>query len=94
MSPKFKLNRVALALALASTAATSAYAQSLDMPNEADQEVVELDQIFVTASGVGVNIKDAPASVSVITNEELQRKPVSSIAEVLGRVMAACTTVV
>ena len=84
MSPNFKLNRISLAIALASAAATSAYAQSLDMPNEADQEVVELDQIFVTASGVGVNVKDAPASVSVITNEELQKKPISSIAEALG----------
>lgn len=84
MSPNFKLNRVALAIALASTAATSAYAQSLDMPNEANQEVVELDQIFVTASGVGVDVRDAPASVSVITSEELLKKPISSIAEALG----------
>ena len=85
MSPNFKLNRIALAIALASTAATSAYAQQLDMPNEANQDVVELDQIFVTASGVGVDVRDAPASVSVITNEELMKKPASTIAEALGR---------
>jgi outer membrane receptor for ferrienterochelin and colicins len=84
MSPSFKLNRVALAIALASTAATTAYAQSLDIPNEASQEVVELDQIFVTASGVGIDVRDAPASVSVITNEELQKKPISTIAEAIG----------
>ncbi|NLA50556.1 MAG: TonB-dependent receptor [Alcaligenaceae bacterium] len=85
MPPNFKLNRVALAIALASTAATSAYAQSLDISNDANQEVVELDNIFVTASGVGVNVNDAPASVSVITNQELLDRPASTIADALGR---------
>ncbi|ELC00612.1 colicin I receptor [Escherichia coli KTE3] len=34
------------------------------------------ETMVVTASSVEQNLKDAPASISVITQEDLQRKPV------------------
>lgn len=84
MVPPFKLNQLARAIVLASVA-TSSYAQSTGIANAQDSNVAELDTVFVTASSVGVDIQDAPASVSVITREELDRAPVNSIAEVLGK---------
>ncbi|VFR48002.1 TonB-dependent receptor; Outer membrane receptor for ferrienterochelin and colicins [plant metagenome] len=83
MTPSFKLTRLASALLLAS-AATSIHAAQADT-NEGDARAVgALDTVFVTASSVATDIRDAPASVNVITREELDKKPVSSIAEVLG----------
>lgn len=82
MIPPFKLNQIARAIILAGVATTSSYAQGVT--GGGGQNVSELDTIFVTATSVGVDIKDAPASVSVITREELDRAPVNSIAEVLG----------
>ncbi|RSC91551.1 hypothetical protein EGT39_24345 [Escherichia coli] len=34
------------------------------------------------------NLKDAPASISVITQEDLQRKPVQNLKDVLKEVLA------
>ncbi|BAT44250.1 ferric iron-catecholate outer membrane transporter [Escherichia albertii] len=39
--------------------------------------------MVVTASSVEQNLKDAPASISVITQEDLQRKPVQNLKDVL-----------
>ncbi|KDX53179.1 colicin I receptor domain protein [Escherichia coli 2-177-06_S4_C1] len=36
------------------------------------------ETMVVTASSVEQNLKDAPASISVITQEDLQRKPVQN----------------
>uniref|UniRef100_UPI00144426A5 TonB-dependent receptor plug domain-containing protein n=1 Tax=Acinetobacter indicus TaxID=756892 RepID=UPI00144426A5 len=40
--------------------------------------------IVVTASGTEVNVKDAPASISVVASGDTQRQPFNSIAEVLS----------
>ncbi len=37
------------------------------------------ETMVVTASSVEQNLKDAPASISVITQEDLQRKPVQNL---------------
>ncbi|PKH24340.1 catecholate siderophore receptor CirA [Enterobacterales bacterium CwR94] len=39
--------------------------------------------LVVTASAVEVNLKDAPASISVVTAEEIKRKPVQNLKDVL-----------
>lgn len=39
------------------------------------EETIELESVVVTAAGYEQKIKDAPASISVITREELDRKP-------------------
>ncbi|MEG5549532.1 catecholate siderophore receptor CirA [Enterobacter wuhouensis] len=41
------------------------------------------DTMVVTASATEQNLKDAPASISVITQEDLQRKPVQNLKDVL-----------
>ncbi|KLJ01154.1 TonB-dependent receptor [Luteimonas sp. FCS-9] len=46
----------------------------------------EFDTVVVTATGVQQWIRDAPASISVITREEIERKPVSSIGQLLSTV--------
>ncbi|MGM0825989.1 MAG: TonB-dependent receptor domain-containing protein [Pseudomonadota bacterium] len=60
----------AVALAMSSTAA---YAQQND----------QLDNIVVSASGFEQAMVDAPASISVVSREELERKRVTSIADAL-----------
>ncbi|GAB3051527.1 TonB-dependent receptor domain-containing protein [Stenotrophomonas tumulicola] len=46
----------------------------------------ELDRIVVTASASPVSLADAPASITVIDREELEKQPLVSISEVLSRV--------
>jgi len=46
----------------------------------------DFDAVVVTATGVEQWIKDAPASISVITREEIERKPVSSIGQLLSTI--------
>ena len=45
-----------------------------------------LSTVVVTASGTAVDIKEAPASISVITREDIERKPVTSIGELLSTI--------
>ena len=44
------------------------------------------DTMVVTASANEINLQDAPASISVITHEEIKRKPVQNLREVLREV--------
>lgn len=54
---------------------------------EGDSEVDETEeQMVVTASAVAQSLKDAPASISVITHEDLEKKPVQNLKEVLREV--------
>lgn len=66
----------------------AAAAASAQTPSAADQasDVVEVDQLVVTASAFERKIVDAPASVSVISREALQTKRFSSLAEALADV--------
>ncbi|MGF0241016.1 TonB-dependent receptor domain-containing protein [Rhodococcus sp. IEGM1300] len=50
------------------------------------RNVTELDTSFVTASGGATDLRDAPASVSVITREEIERQPVYDLNALLRRV--------
>ena len=73
MNPfRFKL----LAVAIASTA-------SIASANDAS---IRLDDLVVSASGFEQKITDAPASISVVTREELERKRFSNLAEALSDV--------
>lgn len=49
-------------------------------------DIKKMDAVVVTATGAQQWIKDAPASISVITREEIERKPVSSIAQLLSTI--------
>ena len=64
---------------LGAFAAPSLIANTETAPNQAQQ----LSTIVVSAAGYEQKITDAPASISVITAEELQKKGVTSIADAL-----------
>ncbi|MEG0819200.1 MAG: TonB-dependent receptor plug domain-containing protein, partial [Brevundimonas sp.] len=51
----------------------------------AEPQATTVSDIIVTASATGVDVRDAPASVSVITREEIERQPIQSLGELLGR---------
>ena len=82
-------------LAVSVLSSMMAFAHAAEMTNEESKpldksdETVKLETIVVTASGSGVNVKDAPASISVITAEEIAKRPVSSIANLLGELPGA-----
>ncbi|NWC61575.1 catecholate siderophore receptor CirA [Cedecea sp. P7760] len=44
------------------------------------------ETLVVTASAIEQNLKDAPASISVITQDELQKRPVNNLKDVLQNV--------
>ena len=44
------------------------------------------DTVVVTASATEQNLKDAPASISVITQQDLQKKPIQNLKDVLQEV--------
>lgn len=64
---------------LLSLAVSSAWAEG----NAADPT---LSTVVVTASGTAIDIKDAPASISVITREEIERQPVYDLNTLLRRI--------
>ena len=53
---------------------------------ETQDKTAQLQTIVVTASSEAVDIKEAPASISVITSEDIEKQPVGSIAELLSKV--------
>lgn len=65
MHTSFKRSLLAVAVI---TAATTAYAENK-----------KEDTIVVTASGFAQEMRDAPASITVITKEQLQNKPISNL---------------
>ncbi len=50
-----------------------------------DPQATSVSDVVVTASGSAVDVRDAPASISVITRDEIERQPVQSLGELLGR---------
>ena len=53
---------------------------------ETQDKTAQLQTIVITASSNAVDIKEAPASISVITSEDIEKQPVGSIAELLSKV--------
>lgn len=51
-----------------------------------DPQVAELPAVVVTATGYEQDVKDAPASISVITREELERQPYRELTDALAEV--------
>ena len=71
-----------LSVAILAAFAMPALADTATQSAEAD---TELEEIVVTASGSGSNLKNAPASVSVIHEAEIKREPVTSIGELISK---------
>ncbi|CAK9885393.1 MAG: Colicin I receptor [Candidatus Erwinia impunctatus] len=61
----------------------SALAVASPIKADDNRERKEEDTLVVTAAASEVNLKDAPASISVITAEEIKKKPVQNLNEVL-----------
>lgn len=80
MRRRFPLLASAVALASASTASL------------AQTEPVELGEIVVTAAGFEQNISDAPASISVISGEELAKKSYKSIVDAVNSIPGVYVT--
>ncbi|WP_295521472.1 TonB-dependent receptor [uncultured Stenotrophomonas sp.] len=72
----------ALAAAIGLALVTTAHADASADAASAKQ----MDTVVVTATGAQQWIKDAPASISVISREEIERKPVTSIGQLLSTV--------
>ncbi|WP_075181251.1 catecholate siderophore receptor CirA [Pantoea sp. 1.19] len=49
----------------------------------AERDAAEDDTLVVTASANQINLRDAPATISVITAEEIKRKPAENLKDVL-----------
>ncbi len=80
MRRRFPLLASAVALTSASTAGL------------AQAEPVELGEIVVTAAGFEQNISDAPASISVISGEELAKKSYKSIVDAVNNIPGVYVT--
>ena len=80
MRRRFPLLASAIALASATTASL------------AQAEPVELGEIVVTAAGFEQNISDAPASISVISGEELAKKSYKSIVDAVNNIPGVYVT--
>ena len=78
-SLKSRRSVATLAVAIGLALASQAHAEA-----SADAAAKQMDTVVVTATGAQQWIRDAPASISVITREDIERKPVSSIGQLLG----------
>ena len=53
---------------------------------DSSEDATKLKTIVVTASSQAVDVKEAPASISVITSEDIEKQPVGSLGELLSKV--------
>ncbi|MCF5672737.1 TonB-dependent receptor plug domain-containing protein, partial [Pseudomonas syringae] len=75
---------VMVKLALACLAAGHAHAAELAIE---PANVLSLDDVVVTASGFEQNLEDAPASMTVITGDELRKKSFRDLTDALRDVV-------
>lgn len=77
------LRHAPAALAIAALGAAQAQTAS---PQEDTLGITQMDTVVVTASGFEQEIKNAPASISVITREQLESKPFHNLADAVADV--------
>ena len=86
----FKRHQLACAVAVASVGLT---ASALAAEPDTDGDVVTLDEItVVTAAGYEQNIADAPASISVITREQLEKQSYTDITDAVRNIPGVYVT--
>ncbi|AYO53211.1 MULTISPECIES: TonB-dependent receptor domain-containing protein [Acinetobacter] len=71
-----------LALAILSITASSAFANTASPENTTTSH--QLSTIVVTASGFEQDIKNAPASISIVTKDDIEKKNATSISDLLS----------
>ena len=69
-----------LSISILTAMSISAYAK------DTSEDATKLKTIVVTASSQAVDVKEAPASISVITSEDIEKQPVGSLGELLSKV--------
>ncbi|MCR6662737.1 MAG: TonB-dependent receptor [Luteimonas sp.] len=77
--------RTLIFIALATLLPLSQASAQAQQP-DGSSDVQHLDKLVVTAAGFEQKLTDAPASISVISNEELQRKRYGNLAQALADV--------
>lgn len=83
-------SRSRLRAALLSLTALSSPA--LVLAQETPPSTLVLDEIVITAAGFEQNVEDAPASITVITAEELEKGNIRSLSDALREVQGVVTT--
>ena len=78
-----QLHKTLLASVILSSMLGQAYAKDGADSQAEKKAVTQLETIVVTASSQAVDIREAPASISVITAEEIEKRPVTSLADIL-----------
>lgn len=81
-----QLHKTLLASVILSSMLGQAYAKDGADSQAEKKAVTQLETIVVTASSQAVDIREAPASISVITAEEIEKRPVTSLADILKSV--------
>lgn len=71
---------------------TPLMAQTAGNTAAAENGIINLDQVVVTASGFEQNIKDAPASITVVTREELEKGAFRDLTDALREVQGVSVT--
>lgn len=80
--PSFQLlPRLSIRAAALACSTLSAAMPLIARADTASADIAQLDSIVVTASATERLLEDAPASVTVLTREELRRRPVYDVAE-------------
>ncbi|UVB01952.1 TonB-dependent receptor [Acinetobacter lwoffii] len=74
-----------LTLAILGVTATSTFAETVN-ETATPTTTHQMSTIVVSAAGFEQDIKNAPASISVVTAEELKKKGITSIADALSEV--------
>lgn len=69
-----------------------AFGQALDTDLENSKNAYTLDTVVITAGGFEQTVKEAPASISVITSEELEKGSFTSLSDALREVQGVVTT--
>ncbi len=67
-----------LSLALLLSTSSMAFAE--------EEEAIVLNQVVVTASGSAIDKRDAPASITVVTAEEIAKMPAQDVRDILSKV--------
>ena len=75
-----KFNLRPLSIALLGITTTSAFAETTAQPDS----LRKLDTIVVSASGFEQDIKNAPASISIVTKDDIEKKNATSISDLLS----------
>ncbi|PWK76243.1 TonB-dependent receptor [Aminobacter sp. AP02] len=77
---------------LALLVSSAAFAQSSQKPAPANRDSTVLQQLVVTASGFEQNVKDAPASITVVSREQLEKGTFRDLTDALRDVQGVTVT--